>query len=717
MAESETLGAVMTLDISGLQQALAKANRAIRESESEFRASAAGLDDWRKSADGISARIKFLNSSIEQNRAKVAEIESAYKDAIDKGVDPTSKAMVDLRTRLNNAKEALAKNETELRKQTKALDDLGNEAKEAGKETEDLGEAAKDSGKGFTIAGGAIATFAGNVLTSLVSKVGEAVSALFGLAESTREFREDTSRLSAAFEGAGFSAESASDAYTALYRAIGETDTAVEAAQQIALLANSEEEAAKWADLATGVVATFGDSLKVETFMEAANETLKLGEATGAFTQMLEGTGMDVEAFNKKLQSFQTEEEKVAYLLEVSEKALGAAGDAYEKTAGSILDAREATARLEQAQADLGAAIEPLSNQITNLKATLLEEFAPALGEVFEDLEDVLAGVEGSPERLANSVSSALGGLLERIVEYIPMIGEFGMQLVGMLAQVIVEQLPTIVDAILQMATAMLQTLSDMAPSLVMTIVEAVLDMADAIVNNLDAIIDSAIALVQALADGLLEALPMLVAKIPVIIQKLVDSIIANLPKILDAGVTIILELIDGLIKAIPDLYAAMPQIIASIAKGLITEGIPALIDAGAKLLQGLFEGMLNPSVIWENIKKIGSSILGAVKDFFGIHSPSRLFEDEVGEYLGEGMALGLGEGFESRLKSVGKVIRDAGVGALGGGYSGAGGGQPVVINQNITYAKQHSRYEIWKTRQQTAAAVRLAIATGGGAK
>ena len=115
--------------------------------------------------------------------------------------------------------------------------------------------------------------------------------ALVGVSAATQEYRDDMAKLSSAFESANLSTESAKVAYQDLYRVLGETDQAVEASQQIALLADSEEEVAKWSAQAAGVVGTFGDALQPETFFEAANETLKLGEATGAYVQMLEGTG------------------------------------------------------------------------------------------------------------------------------------------------------------------------------------------------------------------------------------------------------------------------------------------------------------------------------------------------------------------------------------------------------------------------------------------
>ena len=273
------------------------------------------------------------------------------------------------------------------------------------------------------------------------------------------------------------------------------------------------------------------------------------------------------------------------------------------------------------------------------------------------------------------------------------------------------------------MFSTFLSTIADMAPSLIATIIDSVILMAETLINNVDMIIDAGIKLLEGLVDGLLEALPRLVAAVPTIINNLFDALMNNLPKLLDAGVRLLLELTNGLIQAIPDLLAQLPTIIANIVSGLLTDGIPALIEAGGQLLAGLFEGMLNPKVIWENIKKMGQGILDGIKSFFGIHSPSTLFRDEVGAYLGEGMALGIPEGFDSKIKGVSKAIVNSikqespniGIEANGAGNglaSPQSGG--IVVNQYNTYANARgSRYEIYKTKQATAAAVRLAA---GGA-
>ena len=101
MADETRLGANFSIDITNLKAGLAQANRMIKESESEFKAAAAGMDDWTKSSDGISAKIKQLNTTIDLQRKKVDALQQEYDRLVEEGLDPASKQAVELRTDIN----------------------------------------------------------------------------------------------------------------------------------------------------------------------------------------------------------------------------------------------------------------------------------------------------------------------------------------------------------------------------------------------------------------------------------------------------------------------------------------------------------------------------------------------------------------------------------------------------------------------------------------
>lgn len=724
------IGVAMGLDVSDLKAGLSEANKQIQLANSEFKAASSGMDDWTKSIEGVNAKVKQLDSVLKAQKSKLAGLTAEY-EKVAKEQGEGSEAARKLKVQINNQQAVVNKTQKEfdnytdtLKQAEKGTIDLAEVSLKGGKAVKDLGDSAADaSGKMGGISGVAKGVVGG--VAAIGAAAVAAVGSLLSLAESTQEYREDTARLDAAFEASGKSAESASKTYTSLFRAIGESDTAVEASQQIALLAESEEEAAKWAGLATGVVGTFGDALKPETFFEAANETMKLGEATGAYVQMLEGTGMSVDEFNAGLAACTTESEKQAYMLKISEQQLGAAGKAYEEQAGSILDAREASANLTDALANLGAIAEPIMTSLKQLAADLLTEMTPFITVIGEGLTGVLNGTDGAADTLAQGLSGLLSSLLEKLVSALPTVLSTVVTLISTLLPQIIStltgflptlistlsaQLPIILQAIISGFSQILLSLGSMLPTLIPIIIDAVLMITTTLIDNIGLLIDAGISLLLGLADGLIRALPQLISKIPVIIQKVLSAISQNLPKLLSAGIELLLSLKDGLLEAIPQLIKSIPDIIKSIVDGLIS-GIPDLIKAGGDLLAGLFEGFLDPDAIWKAVKKLGKGIVDAAKSFFGIKSPSRLMRDEIGAFLGEGVSVGMLDSLptvKKNLNKFGEYITDnlggiksgLSLGVSGvGGYAGAtaGGGRVVNIDarQTLHYNGKMSLKEV----------------------
>ena len=247
--------------------------------------------------------------------------------------------------------------------------------------------------------------------TMLTKGVGVVGAAWAASVEGSREYRTEMGKLNAAFTASGHTTEAAAAAYKTLYGVIGQTDQAVEAAQQIALLADSEKDAAEWAGLAAGVVGRFGDALQPETFFEAANETIKLGEATGAYVQMLEGMGMSVDGFNAGLASCSTEAEKQAYMLGVTRAALGEASKAYNENNKDIIDANKAQSDLTDTMAKIGEYTEPaltkLKEAVTDMAETALPYLKSFMEWTQEHGEATKAAIMGIATAMAIAAAAA----------------------------------------------------------------------------------------------------------------------------------------------------------------------------------------------------------------------------------------------------------------------------------------------------------------------
>lgn len=253
------------------------------------------------------------------------------------------------------------------------LDNVDDEARGAAGGLDDLSDSASNAGKGFAAADVAIGSFVGNALSNLSSKVGEALGNLIALGDETREYREDMAKLDTAFTTAGHSTETAQKAYDGFYRILGESDRSVEAVNHLAELTKNEKEVAQWSTIAAGVTAKFGDSLPIEGLTEAANETAKVGAVTGPLADALNWAGISEDEFNEKLAKCNSEQERATLITNTLNEKYKAAADEYNNLTANAQAARDATNRMEQAQASLGAIIEPITTAWMNMKAGAME--------------------------------------------------------------------------------------------------------------------------------------------------------------------------------------------------------------------------------------------------------------------------------------------------------------------------------------------------------
>lgn len=84
------------------------------------------------------------------------------------------------------------------------------------------------------------------------------------------------------------------------------------------------------------------------------------------------------------------------------------------------------------------------------------------------------------------------------------------------------------------------------------------------------------------------------------------------------------------------------------------------MVSIGSQIVQGIISGITG------SIGKVGSAILGGVKDaisnvknFLGIHSPSRLFRDQIGRNIGLGLAQGISNSQAAVMSSMNGMASD----------------------------------------------------------
>lgn len=301
--------------------------------------------------------------------------------------------------------------------------------------------------------------------------------------------------------------------------------------------------------------------------------------------------------------------------------------------------------------------IEQALNGIVKMVVSLTDTLLPQITVIGLNLiTSLVSGISENLSALLESAEIILSTLINGVLTALPMLIPMVMQMLETLITTILMNLPLLIETGVQMLVSLVQGIANMLPTLIPTIVSAVVLMAETLLDNIDLLIDAGIILIFALGDGLLNALPDLLEKVPVIIDKLITALSNNIPKLVENGVVLITNLGIGLIKAIPQLLIAIPQIIGSMISGFANY-YSKLGEVGLNLIKGLWEGISNAtSWLRDKISGFFGGVVDDIKDFFGIHSPSTLFKNDIGK----NMALGLGEGFADTMADVSADMQGA---------------------------------------------------------
>lgn len=367
---------------------------------------------------------------------------------------------------------------------------------------------------------------------------------------------------------------------------------------------------------------------------------------------------------------------------------------------GSVASMKAAWANLMVGMADDTQNFDMLLNNFIESIGTVADNLLPRIGVVIEGMGKLVAGL--APE-IASALPTLTNELLPNLVELgvqsisalVQGIQENGdslaagaLSIVGTLAEGIAELLPMVADTAASLVVSLADGLTGSLPNIIPIAIETISTLVENLTENANTVIDAGIQIILALGEGLIAALPQLIETVPQIVINIANVINDNAPKLVDTALYLITRLAVGLVQAIPTLVVNIPKIIEAIVaafmafqwlnlgkqlidgvangvkkagesmataaknafskfKSKITgsEVAVELKNIGKYIIDGIVGGIKNSLSKIANIAgKIKDTLLSKLKGLFKIASPSKLMKEEVGAYIGEGIAVGIEE-------------------------------------------------------------------------
>lgn len=770
MAQGDNLGARFSLDITNLKAGLADANKLIRQSESEFIEAAAGMNNWSKSADGLTMRVDSLNKEIDIQKAKMQSLIAVRNETIDK-MREEGAAESDIAAVADRVNVQLQKEQKQLEtlqgradKATKELEEFNKSESDAGKgadvlakETEKAGKSAKKAGDGFTVFKGILSNLASSAIKGITTAVSKGVVNIGkGLTSIVSETITAGDNIAKSAQKAGFSSAQAFQEWQYI---LDRTGTDISAINKGMIAISTASDKGKKSIDALGV------SFKDTNGNARANEDI-FNDVISKLSQMTD----------------ETEKSRIAQSIfgksfgELRPLLAGGADsvDELRKRAhelGVVMD--DETLKSAENAAD---SFEDFNASIKGLKQNVVGSFLPAISGVVGGLTSIFSGsdVNGGLKQIESNVGTiaqkliagaptfakAAGVILQSILTVIsssmPQIsatlGELINAGVPVLTQLLISAVPAIAGAV----GVLLSNLGQQLPELI----KVLFDTFGTIINDLVAWLNTGDNL-QKFIDGLVQLAADITANIGSIIEVLLPAVVQIITGVVAAlttpentemlikaalslaksvfialvnSVPALIDFVKNLIKNLAGLFAdflgrAVPFVAGAVEKivetvkswfGKLAEIPKQVVEIGKNIIKGIVEGMTNNSIVkWfaEKIKGIGSKVVDGLKSFFKIKSPSGLMRDLIGRNL----AYGIGDGFELGMSTVARDMQGAlnsaipavNAGFVGGADSsnGTGAGSGVVVYQTNNYSQAHSQFEIYQSKQATAAAIRAALA------
>ena len=268
-----------------------------------------------------------------------------------------------------------------INKVKKDIKDIGKDGGSSAKGIDKVTKSLKDVQRASGHAKQGVEKAMGGIKKSVLSAVKAVATLALATASLSEgmEFGKLQGKLNAAFQSAGSSAAQATKTFKELYRFLGDSDRAVETAQNLARVTTSEKELAEWTKILQGVYATMGDAIPVETLAESVNETAQVAKVTGTLADALNWMGVSEDAVNNQLATMNTAHEREAYLRSLLNGLYSNAATIYEHNSKAMLDYNQAQANLKIQLADVATKIMPLITAFSNMAAVVLGVLKPAI--------------------------------------------------------------------------------------------------------------------------------------------------------------------------------------------------------------------------------------------------------------------------------------------------------------------------------------------------
>lgn len=311
-----------------------------------------------------------------------------------------------------------------------------------------------------------------------------------------------------------------------------------------------------------------------------------------------------------------------------------------------------------QACRNLGSAIIPVLN-------TAFQAFTPVLGSLVARLTEVGVTIMATVTPVINNIASVVQAVLPTVQATFTTVAS---------------TIQGVINAVFPYVQTVITTTMNVINAIITTVLAAVKGDWDGVWAGIGNIITT-------IWDGIKTNVSASINAVSGVISSVMGSIRAYWTGVWDAVKGLVGNAWNGITSAVSNGVNSVLNTVRGIGgkiKGAFNGAGNWLLDAGRNIIMGLVNGIKNAIGAAVNAaKSAASNIVNAAKSALGIHSPSRVFRDEVGKMIPAGLGKGVEANMSLAVNPVQRMVADIMPNGLSNGPASLPVSSPVLASTN----------------------------------
>lgn len=420
-------------DTQGLKKALSSLNKDINSTQKELNQVNRLLKIDPGNTELLRQKQELLAKSIQDTETKIEALRAA-KDKAD--ADMANGTQVNEEQYRQLAREIIS-SENNLQKMKAEADRTASALKGVDeKPVEEVEAAAKDAEDALEDAGKEASNFGDYLKAGAIIEGAKGLADAMGeVVDGAKEYMQIMGTLETSSEAAGYSAQETEQSYKQLQGVLGDTQASATTLANLQAIGLSQKDLTAMIENSIGAWARYGDSIPIDGLAESINETVRAGQVTGTFADVLnwgskegETFGVTLKAnteankewndavndaktaedfFNLALQDAGTQAERANLVMQaMADQGLAESSEAWRKNNEELVANNEANDAYQDSMAELAQEVLPIVTEIT-------EAMAEFINFILDNKDTVVAALLGIGTALA---VFKIGSLISSVV-------------------------------------------------------------------------------------------------------------------------------------------------------------------------------------------------------------------------------------------------------------------------------------------------------------